>query len=118
MKNLLILIVAVALYLHFYPNEKVTQFYNTQKQALLDGFGEYTDTKIRLKADKIYTDLEPELGSFSKKEIERLKVITSERAVVKEFYHSICQTQRRDIIFHINNEKKVCATIGRYESLL
>ena len=118
MKHLLILIVAAALYLHFYPNEKVTQFYNTQKQALLDGFGEYTDTKIRLKSDKIYTDLESELGSFSDKEIERLKVITSERAVVKEFYYSICQTQKRDIVFHINNEKKVCSTISRYTNLL
>ena len=117
MKHLLILIVAAALYLHFYPNEKVTQFYNTQKQTLLDGFGEFSDTKVRLKAEKIYTDLKPELGSFSDKEIERLKVITSERAVVKEFYYSICQTQKRDIVFHITNEKKVCSTISRYTAL-
>ena len=117
MKHLLILIVAAAVYLHFYPNEKVTQFYNTQKQTLLDGFGEFSDTKVRLKSEKIFTDLKPQLASFSDKEIERLKVITSERAVVKEFYYSICKTQKRDIVFHITNEKKVCSAISRYTAL-
>ena len=117
MKKLLILIVAAAVYLHFYPNEQVTQFYNESKQVLLNSFTEFSDTKVRLKADKIYLDLENDLASFSEKEVERLKVITSSRAVVKEFYFTICETEQRDIIFHINNEKKVCATISRYTSL-
>ena len=120
MKHLLILIVAVALYLHFYPNEEATELYNDGKQELLDGFSEFSDTKVRLKVDKIYTDLESasELGSFSEKEIERLKVITSSRQVVKEFYTQICQTDKRDIVFHITNEKKVCSTISKYTNLL
>lgn len=118
MKHLLILIVAIALYLHFYPNEEVTKFYNTQIQYLKDTFSEVGDTKIRLKSDKIYTDLESELENFSEKEVERLKVITSSRQVVKEFYTQICQTEQRDIVFHITNEKKVCSTIGKYTNLL
>jgi len=117
MKHLLTLIVAAAIYLHFYPNEEVTHFYNEQKETLLGLFSEFSDTGIRLKSDKIYTDLTSELGSFSEQEIERLKVITSERAVVKEFYYSICQTEKRDIVFHITNEKKVCSTISRYQNL-
>tara|TARA_R100001377_G_scaffold56238_1_gene33448 strand:+ start:2751 stop:3107 length:357 start_codon:yes stop_codon:yes gene_type:complete len=118
MKHLLILIVAASLYLHFYPNEKVTEFYNKQKQALLDGFGEFSDTKVRLKADKIYLDLESELEHFSEKEVERLKEITSSRESVREFYVTICQTDTRDIDFHIINQKKVCSTINRYTSML
>ena len=117
MKHLLILIVAVALYLHFYPNEKVTEFYNEQKQALLDNFGEFSDTKVRLKADKIYLDLESDLGSFSEKEVLRLKEITSSRESVKAFYLTICKTDKRDIDFHSTNEKKVCSTIDRYTSM-
>ncbi|MEW6993483.1 hypothetical protein AADZ84_04330 [Colwelliaceae bacterium MEBiC 14330] len=117
MKKLLILIVAAALYLHFYPNEKVTQFYESKVQYLQSFFSDVGNTKLQLKADKIYTDLESELGSFTKKEVERLKVITSHRTVVKEFYNSICLTEQRDIVFHINNEKKVCDTISRYTSL-
>ncbi|WP_019027094.1 hypothetical protein [Colwellia piezophila] len=118
MKHLLILIVAAALYLHFYPNEEVTALYNDGKQVLLEGFSEFSDTKVRLKADKVYTDLESELGSFSEKEIERLKVITSSRHVVKEYYFSICKTEQRDIVFHITNQKKVCGVISRYANLL
>ncbi len=118
MKHLLILIVAAALYFHFYPNEEVTNFYQEKITYLKGIFSEVGDTKIRLKADKIYTDLESELENFSEKEIERLKVITSNRLVVKEFYHQICQTEQRDIVFHITNERKVCATISRYTNLL
>jgi len=118
MKHLLILIVAAAVYLHFYPNEEVTNFYNKQKQFLLDGFSEFSDTKVRLKADKIYLDLESELDSFSEKEVERLKEISSSRANVKEFYLTICQTKTRDVDFHFSNEKKVCSTISRYVNML
>ena len=118
MKHLLILIVAASLYLHFYPNEKITEFYNKQKQSLLDNFSDFSDTKVRLKADKIYLDLERHLESFSEKEIERLKEITSSRESVKEFYSTICQSDKRDIDFHITNEKKVCSTIDRYTSML
>ena len=118
MKHLLTLILAAAVYFHFYPNEEVTEFYQTKIQYLKSFFSEVGDTKIRLKSDKIYTDLESELASFSEKEVERLKVITSSRMVVKEFYYSICQTDKRDIVFHITNEKKVCTTISRYSSML
>ena len=118
MKHLLILIVAAALYLHFYPNEEVTNFYNEQKQVLLDGFSEFSDTKVRLKADKIYLDLESELESFSEEEVDRLKEITSSRDNVKEFYLNICKTKKRDFVFHISNEKKVCSTINRYVNML
>jgi hypothetical protein len=117
MKNLLILIVGASLYFHFYPNEKVTQYYESQVQYLQSFFSEMGNTKLQLKADKIYTDLENELDSFSDKEVERLKVITSHRTVVKEFYQSICKKNQRDIVFHITNEKKVCTTIGRYKNL-
>jgi len=118
MKHLLILIVAAALYLHFYPNEEVSNFYQEKITYLKGIFSEVSDTKVRLKADKIYTDLESELESFSEKEVERLKVITSSRQVVKEFYTQICKTEKRDIVFHITNEKKVCSTISKYTSLL
>jgi hypothetical protein len=118
MKHLLTLILAAAVYFHFYPNEEVTKFYQTKIEYLKSFFSEVGDTKIHLKADKIYTDLESELESFSEKEVERLKVITSSRMVVKEFYQQICQTEKRDIVFHITNQKKVCSTISRYTSLL
>jgi len=116
MKNLLILIVAAALYLHFYPNAEVTQFYNEQKQNLLKNFAEFSDTSVRLKSEKIYLDLENDLERFSDKEVEHLKSISSSRDNVKDFYYTICKTEKRDIVFHLKNEQKVCSTIARYVS--
>lgn len=117
MKKLLILIVAIAVYLHFYPNAEVSNFYNKNKEFLLDKFAELSDTQVRLKAEKIYTELEPRLGSFSEDEVAHLKGITSSRSNVKTFYTDICQTDARDIVFHIKNEKKVCLTISKFTNM-
>ncbi|TMM47976.1 hypothetical protein FCS21_01360 [Colwellia ponticola] len=114
----MILIVAVALYLHFYPNETLTNFYHKQKQFLVNEFGKFSDTKLRLKANKIYLDLENDLANFSEKEIKHLKEITASRDNVKAFHLTFCKTAQRDIDFHINNQKKVCATINRHVKML
>ena len=118
MKNLLILIVAAAVFLHFYPQPEVTKFYNEQKQALLDGFSEFSDTKVRLKADKIFIDLQSELSNFSTEEITSLKEITSSRTNVKEFYQSYCKEKASSITFHPTNQASVCKTISQYENML
>ena len=118
MKNLLFLLAAAAIYLHFYPNEKVTDFYNEKKLFLASQFEEVGNTKIRLKPSKIYEDLESELDHFSDDEIKRLKNVSSSRPNVAEFYSTYCKTQRRDAVFHITNEKKVCSVISKYQSLL
>jgi len=118
MKNLLILIVAAALFLHFYPQSEVTKFYNEQKNMLLDGFAKFSDTKVRLKADKIFTDLKPKLEQFSAEEVKYLKEITVSRDNVKSFFEEYCTSQKRSIIFHPKNQVEVCKTISQYQSML
>jgi hypothetical protein len=118
MKNLLILIVAAALFLHFYHQPEVTKFYNEQKEMLLDGFSQFSDTNVRLKADTVFIDLEPKLQQFSAEEVKYLKEITSSRANVKSFFEESCTDQKRSIIFHSNNLTLVCKTIRQYESML
>ena len=46
MKNILILIVAAAVFLHFYPQPEVTKFYEDKKNMLLDSFAEFTKSLI------------------------------------------------------------------------
>jgi len=118
MKNILILIVAAAVFLHFYPQPEVTKFYNETKETLLDGFSEFSDTSVRLKADKIYIDLKPELNSFSSDEVESLKEITSSRNNVNSFYQDFCKSKKRSAIFHPTNLSKICKTIAQYENML
>ena len=118
MKNLLILIIAAALFLHFYPQPEVTKFYDDQKSRLLDGFEEFSDTKVRLKADKIYSDLTPKLEKFSSDEIKYLKEITSSRDNVKGFFEEYCKDKKRSVIFRSSNQVEVCKTISQYELML
>ena len=118
MKNLLILIVAIALFLHFYPQPEVEQKYEEIKTQVLNAFSDATDTKIRLKADKVYTDLKPELDSFSKEEVNYLKEITKDRRSVKNFYDNYCEDNKPTSVFHSTNLNKVCKAIGNYQSLL
>ncbi len=118
MKKLLILLVATAVYLHFYPQSAATAFYNKAKDDVLSFFSKISDTKIRLKPDKIYTELSPKFTSFSDTEITHLEQITSSRTNVKEFYTWVCVNKTRDHIFHFKNQQEVCKTIKRYHSLL
>ena len=118
MKNLLILIVAIALFLHFYPQPEIEQKYEEIKTQMLNAFSDATDTKIRLKADKVYTDLKPELDSFSEEEVNYLKEITTDRRSVKDFYVNYCEGKKQTPIFHSSNLSKVCKAIGNYQSLL
>jgi hypothetical protein len=118
MKNILILIVAAAVFLHFYPQPELTKLYNETKESLLDGFSEYSDTSVRLKADKILIDLKPELNSFSEEEVASLTEITSSRSNVNAFYQSYCKQQIRSTSFHPTNQTKICTTISKYENML
>lgn len=118
MKNLLILIVAIALYLHFYPQPEVEKKYEEIKTYVLTSFSDATDTRVRLKTDKVYTDLEPEFDSFSEEEVNYLKEITADRHSVKAFYTEYCKTSAQSTIFHSTNLAKVCKVIDGYQSLL
>jgi len=96
----------------------VTKFYNETKASFLEEFSEFSDTSVRLKADKIFIDLKSELNSFSSEEVNSLKEITSSRSNVKSFYQDYCIDSKRSIIFHPNNQAKICSTIDQYVSLL
>ena len=103
MKNILILIVAAAVFLHFYPQPEVTKFYNETKSSLIDDFAKFSDTGVRLKADKVFSDLKPEFNSFSSDEVGSLKEITSSRDNVNSFYKTYCKSSKRSAIFHPTN---------------
>ncbi len=118
MKNLLILIVAIALFLHFYPQPKLTSWYQEQKSALLETFSDATDTKVRLNPDKIYRDLEVKFEQFNQDEQGFIKEITSSRKQVKTFYQKYCDNKNvHSPKLHHTNQKVVCDAISPYQSL-
>ncbi len=117
MKNLLILIVAAALFLHFYPQPKLEDWFGEQKDTVLEVFSGATDTQIRLKADKIYTDLEEQFEHFSTEEQEFLQNITTDRESVKAFFVEFCEGKQRSPQLHTENQKKVCDKIGEFSAL-
>jgi hypothetical protein len=118
MKRLLILIVATALYFHYYPNENITRWIFEQKQVVLGYFSEATDTKIRLKSDKIYQDLSRDFSHFSSKEIAYVTEITSSREKVKKFNEQYCRSKKQTPKLHRDNLAKVCQAISKYSNLL
>ncbi len=118
MKNLLILIVAIALFLHFKPQPELTKKFEEYKEKVLSIFSEATDTKVRLRSDKIFKDLESKFESFSAAEIEHLKEITLTRKSVKQFYTDYCYADKGHPTFHSTNLAKVCNTINNYQSIL
>lgn len=118
MKNLLILIVAIAVYFHFYPNEELNSWLLEQKEVLLGGFSEATDTKVRLKSDKIYQDLSSDFNQFNSQEKAYVAEITSSREKVKSFNQQYCIANKQTPKLHRDNLAKVCYTISKYSNLL
>jgi hypothetical protein len=118
MKKLLILIVAVALYFHYYPNEQVNTWLTDKKEWLLEYFSDATDTQVRLKSDKIYQDLSSQFSHFNDNEKSYLATMTSSRKSVKAFFNEYCETGKQSANFHKDNQIKVCQTISSYSNLL
>ncbi|SEL49446.1 hypothetical protein SAMN05216262_11245 [Colwellia chukchiensis] len=118
MKKLLILIVAIALYFHFYPNEKLNLWLAQQKTSILSLFSDATDTKIRLKSDKIYQDLSRDFATFNSQEQAYVAEITASRASVNRFNETYCLGKKRTPKLQRENLLKVCETIAQYANLL
>ena len=116
MKNLLILIVAAAVFLHFYPQPELENWYQEQKESILTGFNNATDTKVKLSVKKVYSDLEREFKHFTPEEITYATELTSDRDKVIKFYKTYCDKPKPDYNFQTANQKIVCKVIGKYRS--
>ena len=118
MKKLLILIVAAALFLHFYPQPELEDWFSEKKVTALAIFSKATETQVRLKASKIYDDLESQFNAFNTDEQKFLKEMTKNRESVKMFYTDFCKVNKQSPLLHHENQKKVCYTIEQYSALL
>ena len=116
MKKLLILIVSIALFLHFYPQPELEEQLDQLKESALTSFSDVTDTSVRLKSDKIMTDLQSELSRFSSDEVNYLKEITATHKTVETFYKMNCGEKASSTIFHRTNLTKVCKAISKYSA--
>jgi hypothetical protein len=118
MKKLLILIVAAALFLHFYPQPEVEDWFEEQKTMVMESFSEATDTKVRLKSDIIYNELKNQFDHFTNEEQTFLQELTVDRKSVKSFFVTFCEGKQRSPNFHRDNQEKVCRKISQYSGLL
>jgi hypothetical protein len=118
MKKLLILIVAAALFLHFYPQPELENWFNEQKTVVMETFSEATDTQVRLKSDIIYNELENQFDHFTHEEQTFLKEMTVDRKSVKSFFVNYCEGKQRSPNFHRDNQEVVCRKISQYSGLL
>lgn len=116
MKKLLILIVGFAIFLHFYPQPELEDWVDEQAESLFDGYGDVFDTKAQLNVDKVWTDLQSQLHSFTAKEKLLLREITLKRHATKVFYRDYCVARKREHTFQEDNQKRVCLTIHKYRS--
>lgn len=117
MKNLLILIVAGAIFLHFYPQPKLEAWYGEQKSFILAKFSDATDTKVRLSPKKVYRDIEPSFDQFNGEEIKFVNEMTSSREAVKQFFDEYCESKKQTPKLHKKNQTLVCKKITPYQSL-
>jgi len=117
MKKLLILIVVAALFLHFCPQPEIEDWFAEQKTSVMETFSEATDTQVRLKADKIYSELKDQFAHFNTEEQTFLKKITADRKSVKTFFIEFCEGNKQSPHFHRKNQEKVCKKMAQFSAL-
>lgn len=112
MKKILILIVGIALYLHFYPHPEINKWYEAKKAEFLDTMAKSTKVTFKSNLDGVYEELKDEFIGFSPEELENLKVITGSLESITEFYRNSCAGTKQSKLFHPDNTDKVCAKIS------
>ena len=117
MKYLLIVIVAVAVYLHFYPNEQLNEWYETNKENAQESFSEIADTKARVAPSKLISALQSDFKKFSKGEVAYVKEVAETRQSLKTFYKEYCVEIKDNPRLRREYLKKVCATVDQYRIL-
>ena len=118
MKKLLILIVGFALFLHFYPQPELEEWFNGQKSDALDVFSDTFDTEARLKTDVILIELKNDMKLFTPKERAQLVEIADSRRSVKSFYTDYCVAKKREFKMRVGVQSKICKTISKHTRLL
>lgn len=115
MKNLLILIVCAAVYLHFFPEPELQAWFDNKIASAKTGFNNATDTTARLNPKKIYEDLKPSFDHFLEEEIEYIEELTSDRTTLISYYVNQCDPYKEDFKFQSKTQKKVCKAISKYQ---
>ncbi|WP_286263466.1 hypothetical protein [Thalassotalea atypica] len=118
MKNILILIVAIAVFLHFYPQPEVTSFYEEKKEQVLTAFSDATDTRVRLKASKVHSEIEKKFSTFRPSEQEHIQEVTLTSASIITYYEKYCRGTKRDQKLHPDNQKTICSVMTKYSKYM
>lgn len=116
MKKILILIVGISLYFHFYPNSEGVQWYENQKEAFLTMLSKSMKVTSKTNLSGLYDELEKKFNSFSEIELQNLKVITNTSDDLTRFYEDNCVGGKTTKLFHPDNADKVCRKIASYVS--
>lgn len=114
MKKILILIVAIALYLHFYPQPELNAWYEEKKAEFLDELSKSTKVTFKSNLDGVYEELKEEFIGFSEIELKNLKTITSSLDSLTEYYDNNCHGSEQNKLFHPDNADKVCAKVAKF----
>lgn len=108
MKKLLILIVSVAIYLHFYPNPALTEFYQDKKNQLLNKMSQSSKVTFKKKMNNIYKEIKAEYVGFSATELAKLKDITQSVESIEQFNEEYCIKGKKNKNFHPDHIDKIC----------
>ena len=112
MKKILILIVAIALYLHFYPNPEINKWYEGKKAEFLDTMAKSTKVTFKSNLDELYNQLKKDSKGFSAIELENLRTITGSLDSLNDFYQNNCSENSKSSLFHPDNISKVCKKLS------
>ncbi|TKB46611.1 hypothetical protein [Thalassotalea mangrovi] len=117
MKKIIILIVAAAVYLHFYPSPQLNAWWESQK-AWMDGHvNEFADTRARVSPSKLLTVMSPHLKKYSKSERSYVEELATSRENIRDYYNEFCSGGNYNRRLNRELQQQLCSTIDQHRLL-
>ena len=107
----------IALYLHFYPNEALTNWYNSAKNSATTQFADISDTKARVAPSKLISELREDFKKFSKHEVAYVKELAQSRDNLRAFHKDYCKTGKDNTRLRRDYQLIVCAKLEQHRIL-
>ncbi|WP_394171811.1 hypothetical protein [Thalassotalea litorea] len=114
MKKILILIVAAAVYLHYYPSPQLNAWWEEQKTAIDNKFNDVMDTKARVSPSKLLSVMAGDLRKASKNERAYIEQLTESRDNIRNYYNEYCSTGKHNRRLSKNLQLNLCSNIEQH----
>lgn len=117
MKKLIVLVVGLGLFIHFYPDSPVSEWFYDQKEAITDKVDSISGTDIQFNFRNALNELTKNMPEFNANERAYVESITRTKEEVADFFQKYCEEESFNAQLKAENLQVVCNYLDKQSAL-